>query len=229
MSHHSNFYLTVLELNDIPNHFGTAIAKQLLGEYTVTDTQGIAKKRIYGYTRSDWFKWKIAQVLKQTPYHDLMFLSEEVCSHLILTNEDAEIIHEHELIEFDEDDYERDAFTLNYYTVIPAHKVGDILTQVNSLLTWCANNIEIIADILEWSHEDILNAMNTMQAYDCVNDCPNDDEGNTESFFFCALASIQAMLSHAQANGLYAIYKNENFDVGLDWFLAHKPQMISFA
>ncbi|CAG1020203.1 hypothetical protein DOJK_00172 [Patescibacteria group bacterium] len=228
MSHYSDFSLTVLEAAEISQHFGTDVANVLLAGKTFTETHSIAKKHIYGSTRSDWFKWKAGELVAQTPYQDLQFLSEQVCSHLILTNEDEDIIQEHDLINLDEEDEERDYFTSHYYTVIPSDKVGKVLADVNGLLTWCAAHLSIVADVLEWGEDDIQTALDRMQTYERVNECSYGEDGDYPDFFFCALTSIQTMLSYAQTNGLYAIYKNENYDVGLEWFLANKPRMMTF-
>jgi hypothetical protein len=229
MSHHSDFTMTVLDKADTTPYFGEPLAIVLMGKESESlPPANIAKRTMRGYTRSDWFKWMMGELLDKTPYNSLQFLSEKACSHLVLKNYDDKIVEESYLDnlneEADEDELE---FMTCYYTVIPPEKVAELLDDVNNLFLWCRNNIIIVSDVIEEAEEDVQNAIDNALFYEKVNDAHYGEDGQGADFLFCALKSIQELLIYAEQHHLYAIYKNENY-TGLEWLKKFRPRIINF-
>jgi hypothetical protein len=230
MSHHSDFTMTVLDKADITAYFGEQLAALLIGkeEDKPLPPANIAMRTMRGYTRSDWFKWIIGELLNKTPYNSLQFLSEKTCTHLVLANYEDKIVEESYLdsldAEADEDELE---FMTCYYTVIPPEKTGELLDAVNSLFSWCSTNIAVVSDVIEEDEEEVKTAIDNALFYEKVNNAHYGEEGQGADFLFCALKSIQELLAYAKQHHLYAIYKNENY-TGLEWLKKFRPHIITF-
>jgi hypothetical protein len=229
MSHHSDFTMIVLDKADITPYFGEQLAALLIGkENYPLPLAKVSMRTMRGYTRSDWFKWIIGELLNKTPYDSLQFLSEKACSHLVLKNYDANIVEESYLDSLDaEADEDEREFMNCYYTVIPPEKIGGLLDDVNNLFLWCSNNIAVVSDVIEEGEDDVKTAIDNAVCYEKVNDAHYGEEGQGADFLFCALKSIQELLTYAKQHHLYAIYENENY-TGLEWLKKFRPLIITF-
>jgi hypothetical protein len=229
MSHHSDFMMVVLDKAEITPYFGEQLAALLIcREDNPLPPANIAKRTMRGYTRSDWFKWIMGELINKTPYNSLQFLSEKTCSHLVLTNYKGTIVEESYLDSLDaETDEEELEFMTCYYTVIPPEKVAELLDEVNNLIAWCRNNIAVVSDVIEEAEHDVQNAINNALFYEKVNDADYGEEGQGADFLFCALKSIQELLAYAKQHHLYAIYENQNY-TGLEWLKKCRPHIITF-
>jgi hypothetical protein len=229
MSHHSDFTLTVLDRADITPYFGEQVATILIGkEDGLLPSATVANRTMRGFTRSDWFKWIMGELLNKTPYDSLQFLSEKACTHIVLKNFEGNIVEESYLDSLDEEaDEDELHFMTHLYTVIPPENMGELLDDMNNLFLWCRNNISIASEVIEEGEDNVQNAIDNAIFYERVNDAHYGEDGDGADFLFCALKSIQELLAYAQQHHLYAVYENENY-TGLEWLKKYRPRIITF-
>ena len=234
MSHHSDLSMTVLAKKDMVAHFGEKLAIILLGDEVGSVMPTGAENSIRsmgGYTRSDWFKWVMAEVLDKVPNDSLKFISERACTHIVLREED--IVEESYLDGLDEEDEARDRFMTHLYTLIPPAKISALLDDIDSLFSWFETHTDEAMEVIEnWDDEDELKnaiaCISTPEKSISINSYAcHGEEGDDARFLFCALKSIRELLAYAKENEFYAVYENSNF-TGFDWLKNCRPQIINF-
>ncbi|MDD5277642.1 MAG: hypothetical protein PHR16_16370 [Methylovulum sp.] len=233
MSHYSDFDLVVLDKTEIPAYFGEKVAAILLGKEASTlpqntETANTLQRRMRGSTRSDSFKWRMAELLKLASIESLRFIAETACTHLVLSKEYGAIIEDATYMETEEkeEDKEDDQFAAHQYTVIKPEKCDAVIADLKKLFSWCSDNVSPASDILEFDDEDVKNAIaNAVVCEDLNKQADYGEDGDSAEFFFCALKSILELLKYAKANNLYAVYKNENYP-GMYCLKKYMPHII---
>jgi len=211
MSHYSYLDLVVLDKTEVSAHFDEKIAAILLGDEinslpSATENVSALKRKMTGSTRSDSFKWRMAELLKLASIDSLSFIAETACTHLVLKNSYEDIMDATslEFKEPDEDEDEDAEFGDAYfYTVIRPEKCDALLADLEKLLSWCSNNVSPASDVLEFDDGDVQSAIDEAEVCeDLNNEAPYGEDGDSAEFFFCALKSIQELLQYAKSNNL---------------------------
>jgi hypothetical protein len=194
MSDHSDFSLCVIDKRDLSNFFGVEIATILAGEPIAIDSKYLhfykpLRREMRGFTRGDWFKVSMRELLDISGIENLRFLSQETHKYRHISVDDS---HQHE------------------YTVIKRDDFELILNALDALVIWCRDNPNkadavLVLDYPESATESIENAFYTSNPN--RDDC--GDEGRGSLFFFCVLKTVGDMLRYANHQGFWAIYDNE--------------------
>ncbi|MGR9015174.1 MAG: hypothetical protein ACU83U_16190 [Gammaproteobacteria bacterium] len=234
MSHYSDFDLVVLDKTEIPAYFGEKVAAILLGEdinsiSLPSEKTSALKRKMHGSTRSDSFKWRMAELLKLASIESLRFIAETACTHLVLNREYDEIIEDATYMrtEEKEEDKEDNEFAAHQYTVIKPEKCDTLIADIEKLFSWCGNNVSPASDVMEYDDGDVETAIKSAIACEDLNrEVHYGEDGDSAEFLFCALKSIQKLLKYAKLNNLYAVYENENYP-GMCSLKKHMPQIIA--
>lgn len=242
MSHHSELEMIVLHQDNFYSYFGAELTDILFPNMPVSKRPSKTKTevpcyRMRGYTRSDWFKWETANLLKLAPFNSLQFLTEQACTHLVLKDSSDNIISEEYLDSLDENDDERDSFYMCQYTIIAPYQASLLADETDEFTNWIAANFTQDSILKEYEHEDIRGDMRNAiscilsgaDQYGSINSIAcADEEGDDPLFLFSTLKTISELFRIAKAHELYSIYINTNGGVGYEYFKKFRPANIVF-
>lgn len=203
MSDSSALSLRVIDGRDLANFYGTELATILADEPMALDSRCLhhfesMRKVMNAYTRGDWFKVKMRELLDHSKIEDLRFMSGQTYTHNYF-----EIDRSHSEV------YEKEIKTLHEYTVIKKD-YKSVLKALNAFTSWCVANpdqadLELVIDYPESAMESLENAFFTLNPnVDLL--CENEGQGSL--FFFCVLRTVGDLIRYAEQKGLWVIYDN---------------------
>jgi hypothetical protein len=211
MSHHSGFSFHAVDPRnpELERQLPSAAIAALVRAQGLQPRPGARERHIHGLTRSDWLKSVAATLLDAAgDFESLRFFSEQHETHREFVPLEAEVVGG------EASDYGNDLRV----TLFDPRDCAAIAAEIDRLVAWCAAHVAETYAALDFDNEaTVLQAIHHTRAQDWPTP---DDEGQGARTFFCLLKGVRQGLLQAQADGLCALYVNDQF-CQRSWYRDH--------
>lgn len=212
MSHHSGFAFHAVDPQapDLDRVLPSLAIAALVRRQGASPRPGARPRFIFGMTRSDWTKVAAKALMDAAgDFEALRFLSEEHETHreFVLgewnSQEDGGLKYGQDL----------------RITLFDPRTQLAVAAEIDRLIAWCASNVAAVVRGLEFDDEaTVLQAIHHTPAQDSPTDL--DEEGQGARCLFSLLKGVRQGLRQAQADGLCALYVNDQF-TSQAWYRDH--------